>query len=155
MARGKIVSQEKIEIPIPGSEAGVEVVIKTVEYPPFKRRKKVIFCLRELEATQLGNLITVYHTKLRKSDYEPIKYVPWYYTVKLNADADDSEVEPYYIGEVDVKGEYEFKDKDEAMDFINGVRYKGSTQGVFVGTKAEFNRWKEVFRLVREEEEES
>lgn len=148
---GKIIKEEKIEVPIPGSENKIEVLVTTVEYPPYKTRKKVIFCLRDLEAIQLGNLITRYHVKSRKSELEPIKYAPLYYMVKLNDDADVSEVEEYYYGEIEVKGEYEFKDKDEAMDFIDGLRYKGSTQGVFVGTKAEFNRWKEVFRRVKED----
>lgn len=137
---GKIIKEEKIEVPIPG----LEVTLETIEHPQFKTRKKVIFCLAELKAVRLGTLITRYHVKPgRKSDWEPIKYVPLYYQVKLT-DSDVSEGE----------GEYDFDEKEEAMEFIENLRYKGASE-IIVDTKADFERWKKGLKIFRESEKEA
>ncbi len=142
---GKIISKEKLNI------AGMDIELITREVPNFRRRKKVIFRLGGDKAIQLGHLITVYQIAPRKDDFAPVKYLPFFYEVKLNAEADISEIEEYYA-EPTVKGEYEFDDEDEAMTFIEGLMYKGSKQGIFVDTKKEFERWVECMRQVREAE---
>lgn len=139
---GKIIERKKMKI------AGMDVELITREVPNFRRRKKVIFRLGGDEPIQLGHLITVYMVAPRKDNFAPVKYVPFFYEVKLNDEADLSEVEDYYA-EPEVKGEYEFDDKDEALAFIDGLMYEGSKHGICVDTNAEFKRWVEVMKRVK------
>jgi len=146
MTRGKLIKQENIKTPLG------DITIETREHPQFIKRTKVIFWLGNLKCVLLGHLVTTYHVKDRKSDFEPIKYVPLYYTVKLTDDADASGVEPYHYEDADDEGNFDFDDKEEAEEFVDGLKCRTVPfGGVCLDTKTEFNRWKKVFEKVAKE----
>lgn len=146
MARGKLIKQENIKTPLG------DITIETKEYPQFMKRSKVIFWLGNLKAVLLGHLVTTYHVKSRKSDFEPIKYEPLYYRVKLTEDADASDVEPYHYGGADDEGNFDFDGKEEAEEFVNGLKCKTVPFGVVcLDTETEFNHWKKVLEKIAKE----
>ncbi len=140
--RGKVVKTEKI--------GPVEMV--TTEYPNPKR-KKTIWWLGGLQAIHLGELITHYMAEPRESEFEEIKWKPFFYSVKLNKDADASEaVDESRNVEIEEDGTYSFDDLDDAEEFIEGVKCKRvRVGGINIGSRAEFNRWVKAMKIVKED----
>jgi len=129
------------------------VKIITTEHPQFKHRKEVICWLGELQCVELGELDKCLRVADRKSDFEPIRYVPFFYTARWNENADISGVQPYYSPEEIEEGEIEFDDEDEAREFIAKLRCKTVKQGgVFTDTRKRFNAIKKAVEEVRREE---
>jgi len=133
--RGKVIKREDLG----------GIIIETKEYPQFMKRSKTIFWLGNLKAVLLGRLITTYDVKERQSDFEPIKYVPFYYTVELTDDADASDVEPYHYKGADEDGNFDFDDREDAEEFVRGLKCRTvPVGGVNLDTMVEFNRWVKV-----------
>jgi len=145
--RGKVVRREKIDTPLGPGE------LVTTEYPNPKR-KKTIWWLGGLQAIHLGELITHYIAERRESDFEEIKWKPLFYSVKLNEDADASEIVDVFVKvEIEEDNTYSFDELEDAEEFIEGVKCKTVEYGtICVGSRAEFERWVKVMEKVKEEE---
>lgn len=145
--KGKVTERKKIMSPI----GPIEVV--TTEYG-FPRRKKVIWWMGEMQAVEVGELITVYHAAPgRKSDFEPIKWEPLCYEVELNeeADADDATEMFFTPDEVSPGKPFEFDELEEAEEFIELLKCKSVTAGgIEIDSRAEFKRWKKVMEIMKE-----
>lgn len=143
--KGKVTDRKKIKTPFG------EIEMLTKEYPPYPKRKKIISWMGGDGIIKLGELITTYHVDpKRRSDFEPMKYVPLYYKIELTKEADDSEIRPYFF--LDEEEDLEFDDLDKAREFIQGLKCKTVKHGgVHIDSRAEFERWKKVFEIVSKE----
>ena len=148
MSRGKLVDKKEIETPFG------KVILEKKEYPPFPKRRKIIFWLGGMKTVKLGELITTLHVKPRKSDFEKIKYEPLYYKVKLTDEADVTDIAPYHFLDEEIEDGleegFEFDKKEEVEEFIQGLKCKDINHGgVSIGSKTEFERWKKVMEKVK------
>jgi len=131
---------------------GIDVLITETEYEQFRRRNKIIFWIGEGKCEELGVFTTILSSQQEVHGFSKVYYEPLYYEVKMNAQADPSEVEEYYT-EPTIKGEYEFDDKEEAEEFIEGVKMKGVNYGsINIDSRASFKRWKTAIEQVFKEE---
>lgn len=145
--RGKVIERKKVMTPLgPG-----EVI--TTEYPDPKR-SKAIWWLGGGRAVHLGELITHYMAGPRKDEFEEIKWEPYFYQVKLNENADASEIADVFRKvEIEDDNTYSFDELEDAEEFIEGVKCTRVSGGsINVGSRAEFKRWVKVMEIVREEE---
>lgn len=148
--RGKVVEKKTVDL------GGMKVEMTTTEYNNFPRRKKVVWWMGEMKIVELGELITIYHAGIRKSEFEEIKWEPLYYKVKLNESADAEEAILMYFSSEDAEEGWEdgfdFDDLDEANEFIRLLKCKSITAGgIEIDSRAEFNRWVKVLEIAEEE----
>ena len=144
--RGQVTKREKINTPLGPGE------LVTTEYPTPKRRK-VIWWMGESKIAELGELITYYMAKPRESDFEEIKWKPYFFEVKLKEIADPSEGIEMITGE---EGDlsFEFDELEEAEEFIDLIKCKGITYGhIEIDSRAVFKRWVRALDEIKEDQE--
>lgn len=146
--RGKVIERKKVMTPIGPGE------IVTTEYPDPKR-SKTIWWMGGMQVIHLGELITHYIDERRESEFDEIKWKPFFYSVKLNENADTSDLVDEFYNRVEIEedGTYSFDELEDAEGFIEGVKCtQVSVGGINIGSRAEFDRWVKVMEIVREEE---
>ena len=135
--KGRVVDRKKI--------GPVELV--TTEYPTPKRRK-TIWWMGESKVCKLGKLITYYIDEPRESDFEDIKWKPFFFEVELNKNADPSKIGDEYFDMRTVGEKFEFDDLEEAESFIDGVKCRIIKMGgINLGSEAEYKRWASISLL--------
>lgn len=143
--RGRVINREKVDTPLGPGE------IVTTEYPTPKRRK-VIWWMGEGKIAEMGELITYYMAEPRKSDFEKIKWKPYFFEVKLKDVADTDEAIEMFGGEENDL-DFEFDELDEAERFIDLVKCKTIKYGIIViDNLAEFKRWASVLKVGEEKD---
>jgi len=140
--RGQVTKREKINTPLGPGE------LVTTEYPTPKR-KKVIWWMGEGKIAELGELITYYMAEPRESDFEEIKWQPYFFEVKLKDIADPSEGIEMLTGE-EGDLDFEFDMLDDAEEFIDLIKCKVITYGIIViDSRASFKRWVRALEAVK------
>ncbi|GAH07263.1 unnamed protein product, partial [marine sediment metagenome] len=71
---------------------GIPVIIEETEYEQFRRRNKVIFWIGEGKCVELGLFTTILTSQQEVHGVSPVYYEPLYYEVKMNTEADLSEL---------------------------------------------------------------
>lgn len=147
---GKILEKKEIKTPFG------KVTLETREYEQFPKRSQVIFWLGNNQIIKLGEFVTIYHVKRRKTDFEPVKYEPLYYKITFTDEADARDVLLYHVLEEEIedtlKEGLEFDEKEEAENFVQKLKCKSvKVGGVSIGTKKDFKRWKKAIEQLKEE----
>jgi len=140
--KGHVTSRKKINTPLGPGE------IVTTEYDT-PERKKVIWWMGEGKIVLLGELITYYMAEPRKSDFEKIKWKPYFFEVKLNEQADATEAVSMFFPKDEQ--EFGFDELEEAEEFINLIKCKTIKYGTIItDTRTEFKRWASVLKVDEE-----
>lgn len=138
--KGRVTKRETINTPLGPGE------MITTEYDTPKR-SKVIWWMGEGKIAELGELITYYMAEPRESDFEEIKWKPYFFEVKLKDIADPSEGIEMLTGE---EGDlnFEFDELEEAEEFIELIKCKTITYGIIViDSRASFKRWVSALKM--------
>lgn len=149
--RGKVTEKKEIKSPFG------KITLETREYEQFPKRSQIIFWLGNMKIVKLGELITIYYVRKRKSNFESVKYEPFYYRVTFTDEADARDELLYHILEEEIedilKDGLEFDTKGEAEDFAQKLKCRSvKVGGVSIGSKKEFEKWKRVMKELEEEE---